>query len=119
MKKNLHDKLLEINDRVIKRLGVPVTEEAAYGTIKKVFEKAVENGDELSDELESVLKSGILDRQIYKVDEDKAKLFDEELTKEINEAVRTGELPNPKTVRDPFITKLRKLWRGKKPIDVV
>lgn len=111
----IQDKLAEINKRVLDRIGAPVVEEDAYGSVKTVFEKAIEVGDEMSDEIQTVLASGILDRKQYKVDEEHAKRFDDELTKEINEAIRTGELPNPKTVRDPFITKLRKIWRGKKP----
>ena len=104
-------KLKEINQRVIDRLGAPVNEQEAYGTIKTVFKKAIELGDEMSDEMQTVLNSGILDRKEYQVDREKAELFDKELTKEINKAIRSGELPNPKTIRDPFVTKLRKLWR--------
>lgn len=110
----IHAKLREINDRVRQKLGIPVEEIASYGTIKKVFETAIEQGDTLSDELQTVINSGILDRKEYKVLEEKAKLFDEELNKEINKAILRGELPNPKKIKDPFITNLRKKWRGRK-----
>ena len=110
----IKSKLKEINQRVLDRIGAPVNEKDAYGAVKFVFEKAIEQGDEMSEEIQTVLNSGILDRKEYEVDQKKAELFDKELTKEINKAIRSGELPNPKTVRDPFITKLRKLWRKKK-----
>jgi ArsR family metal-binding transcriptional regulator len=111
---NINQKLQEINKRVADRVGVPLHTEDSYATIKDVFNKAIEAKDSLSDELQTILDSGYLDRKEYKVDEDKAKIFDQELTKEINQAIRSGELPNPRTIKDPFITKMRKLWRPKK-----
>jgi hypothetical protein len=107
-------KLKEINQRVADRIGIPVNEDSAYGTIKKVFNTAIEQGDELSEELQTVLNSGILDRKEYKVDEEKAKLFDEELNKEIKQAIQSGELPDPDTINDPFIANLNKLWKKTK-----
>ena len=111
---NINDKLQEINKRVAERVGLPLTESESYGAIKNVFGKAVEAKDELSEELRAVLDSGFLDRKEYKVNEEKAKIFDEELGKEIKRAISTGELPDPRRSKDPFIAKMRKLWRTKK-----
>lgn len=111
---NIQEKLREINERVRVRVGIPVETTEAYGAVKTVFQKAIDQGDELSDEIQTVLNSGFLDRKVYEVDEKKAKLFDKELEKEIKKAIASGELPDPKKVKDPFITKLRKLWSTKK-----
>lgn len=89
-----------IRDRLFKR-------KEAYDAIKEVMSKALEEpiGMNKREELEAILGSGMLDKEIVTTNEDVEKEADEWMTREINLAIKRGELPKPK---NPFRRKRRK-----------
>lgn len=95
--------LREIHERVVAKYGIPVSDQEAYPTIKKVFTEAEKVGVE---GVGAILKSGMLDKVSAVTDEDKAKQFEEELTLQIKDAIRRGELPPPQS--DPQFRKWQK-----------
>jgi hypothetical protein len=115
MKKELiHQKLREIQDRVKQRIGIPLEEVEAYPTLKTIVKEAIKRDVPEAEELDALLNSGMLDKVEHREDNEQAQRFDKELTNEINNAIKSGELPDPRKIRDPFVVKMRKLWRTQK-----
>jgi hypothetical protein len=94
--------LKAINERVLAKHGNPTKDEEAYPTIKRVFTEAAPQVPGI----QAVLDSGMLDKITAVTDDTKAKAIEEDLTNEIKDAIRRGELPHPDS--DPFMKKWKK-----------
>jgi excinuclease UvrABC ATPase subunit len=108
------EKLKEINKRVLEQMGTPTVEKEAYDKVKFVANEVVNTTTDarLKDEIETALKSGMLDRRVIETQDDKAAEFNRLLGVEIERAIKAGTLPHPG--KDPFIQRLNKQWRKQK-----
>ena len=97
--KKVQAKLAEIQARIPKEIKDRILRnESAYGALREVMEKSLSENitKEKRDEYETILKSGMLDKTVMTTDPDAEKEADEWLGREIQMAIKRGELPRPK-----------------------